>query len=211
MTLSIEKAIECGASRERETTNPVTLICVAGPTVTGETSRIPLECLENQSASVIGIMVFTVDKNRSATEILREIDPLMIAVGLAIASLAPGPAGEAGAVAAIAFDLKRRRWPGAFLSGVSMIPLFGYVPAAFKVALLVHLLDRRLKNLEAVLAGQQNSSDTASEVQQVLGKYQRSVPHWKITRGIRERLERIIVAGHRVTGEGSEVTAPSKR
>src|ERR1700681_2981516 len=49
-------------------------------------------------------------------EILADLDPLMIAIGLAFAASTPGPAGEAGAVAAISFDVSHRRWYGAALS-----------------------------------------------------------------------------------------------
>ena len=90
----------------------------------------------------MGAMRLKLDAKEPIEHILHDLDPLMIAIGLALASLAPGPAGEAGAVAAIVFDVKCRRWGGVILSAASMIPVVGYVPAIVKVALLVFLLNR---------------------------------------------------------------------
>lgn len=152
-------------------------------------------------------MRFDLDANEPIEHILRDLDPLMIAIGLALASLAPGPAGEAGAVAAIAFDIKRRRWDGVVLSAASMIPLVGYVPAVLKVCLLILLLNRRLKRVEAVLPEIEQSPESARKMRDVFGKYQRAIPAWKITRGLRKRLERIMVSGQRTLDAATEPTA----
>lgn len=133
--------------------------------------------------------------NESVEQILQDLDSQMVAIGLAIASLAPGPAGEVGAVAAIGFDFKRRRWDGAMLSAASMVPLVGYVPAFVKVALLIRLLNRRLQRVEAALPALQQSPESARRIQEILGKYQRGIPKWRITRGIRDRLDRIVTIG----------------
>ncbi|HEY4597749.1 MAG TPA: hypothetical protein VIJ02_15220, partial [Thermoanaerobaculia bacterium] len=69
-----------------------------------------------------------------AQHILRDLDGLLASTVLGLAALIPGPAGVSAAAAAMVFDLSRRYWIGALLSGLSMIPLVGYAPAAAKVA-----------------------------------------------------------------------------
>ena len=142
----------------------------------------------------------------SVEQILQDIDPQITAIGLAVASIAPGPAGEVGAVAAIAFDFKRRRWDGVILSAASMVPLVGYVPAFVKLALLIRLLNRRLRRLEAALPALQQSPGSAQRIEEVFGKYQRSIPKWRITRGIRDRLDRIVAIGQRAADEEAAAT-----
>lgn len=136
-------------------------------------------------------MAFRLRPDESIESILKDLDPLVIAIGLALASLAPGPAGEAGAIAAIAFDIRRKRWDGVLLSAASMIPIVGYVPAAAKVGYLVLLLHHRLRRVEASLTELAQSPEQARQLVEVFGKYQHSVPQWKITRRLRERLDRI--------------------
>ncbi|MGA2886717.1 MAG: hypothetical protein ABSE51_01595 [Terracidiphilus sp.] len=132
--------------------------------------------------------------NESFDYVLKDLDPLVIAIGLAVASLAPGPAGEAGAIAAIAFDTKRRRWDGVVLSAASMIPVVGYVPAVVKLGWLVFLLNQRLKRVESSLSDLTQSPEHALKILEIFGKYQRSIPKWKITRKLRERVDRIVAS-----------------
>ncbi len=121
-----------------------------------------------------------------------ELDPLMIATALALASLSPGPAGEAGAVAAIAYDIKCKRWYGVALSAVSMVPLFGYIPAIFKVGFLLFLLNRNLNALEAMLPELRESPEASLMVEGALGGYYRKIPDIWLTRRLRQRLGRIL-------------------
>ena len=125
-------------------------------------------------------------------QILIEVDPLMIAIGLAFAACAPGPAGEAGAVAAITFDVSRRRWYLVALSAASMIPLIGYIPALFKVGWLLSILSRRLKAIEDMLPEGNRSAEDVEMLRDSFGKYYRRLPKMNITRSIRSRLERIM-------------------
>jgi hypothetical protein len=125
-------------------------------------------------------------------EILSELDPLMIAIGLAFAASTPGPAGEAGAVAAISFDVSQRRWYGVALSAASMIPLVGYVPAFFKIGWLLFILNKRLKTIEDMLPELHQSAENVESLRNTFGKYYRRLPKIKITRTLRERLERIM-------------------
>jgi hypothetical protein len=143
----------------------------------------------------------------SVEQILQDLDPQMIAIGLALASLAPGPAGEAGAVAAIAFDVKRRRWDGVILSAASMVPLVGYLPALVKVTLLIFLLNRRLRRVEAALSELQQSPASVQKIREVFGKYRRGIPKWRITRGMRDRLDKIVTIGQRAADGEVEVTS----
>jgi hypothetical protein len=125
-------------------------------------------------------------------EILADLDPLMIAIGLAFAASTPGPAGEAGAVAAISFDVSHRRWYGAALSAASMIPVIGYLPAFFKVGWLLFLLNRRLKTIEDMLPELHRSPENVESLRETFGKYYRRLPKISITRTLRHRLEGIM-------------------
>ena len=133
-------------------------------------------------------------RGRSTTlrEILADLDPLMIAVGLAFAACTPGPAGEAGAVAAISFDVSRRRWYGVALSAASMIPVIGYLPGFFKIGWLLFILSRRLKTIEAMLPELHQSAENVESLRDSFGKYYRRLPKVKITRTLRTRLECIM-------------------
>jgi hypothetical protein len=125
-------------------------------------------------------------------ETLADLDRLMIAIGLALAASAPGPAGEAGAVAAISFDIARRRWGSAAFSVASMVPVVGYLPAFLKVAWLLFILDRRLKTLEEMLPELHRSIENVEALRDSFGKYYRRLPKMRITRTLRARLERIM-------------------
>jgi hypothetical protein len=148
------------------------------------------------SSEVAGLPVsFTVGRQgRSMTlrEILADLDPLMVAIGLAFAAGAPGPAGEAGAVAAISFDVSHRRWYGVALSAASMIPVIGYLPAFFKVGLLLFILNRRLKTIEDMLPELHRSAENVESLRDSFGKYYRCLPKMNITCTLRTRLECIM-------------------
>jgi hypothetical protein len=129
---------------------------------------------------------------QSLDSMIEEVDSLVVASALALASLTPGPAGQAAAVAAMAYDTKRKRWTGVALSAASMIPLAGYVPALFKVGMLIVQLDRRLKVLEARELEFHDSPESFAALVDCLGKYYRKLPNIWLTRPLRARLERIM-------------------
>lgn len=131
-------------------------------------------------------------RSESLPDILADLDPLLIATGLAFAAALPGPAGEAGAVAAIAVDLKQRRWYGVALSATSMIPVIGYGPAVLKIAWLLWLLNRRLKTLETMLPELHRTPEDLELLRNALDKYYRRLPRIRLTRPLRARLERIL-------------------
>jgi hypothetical protein len=116
----------------------------------------------------------------------------MIAIGLAFAASTPGPAGEAGAVAAISYDISQRRWYGVALSAASMIPVVGYLPAFFKIGWLLFILNRRLKTIEEMLPELHQSAENVESLRNTFGKYYRRLPKIGITRSLRQRLERIM-------------------
>lgn len=124
--------------------------------------------------------------------VVAELDPLMISIGLAIAASAPSLAGEAGAVAAISYDVARKRWHWAALSATSMLPVIGYVPAFLKVGLLVFVLNRRLKNLVAIAPKIHRSPEALRLVRSTLEKYYRQLPDIRVVRPIRKQLQIIM-------------------
>jgi hypothetical protein len=130
--------------------------------------------------------------NDPLEDLLAQLDPRMIAIGLACASLTPSVAGYAGAVAAIAFDAKHRQWYGAALSAASMIPLAGYAPGVFKVGWLLRLLDRDLMKLEEQIPVLHQSPDAVCRLRKAFDKYYRNLPETKITRPLRNRLAHIM-------------------
>jgi hypothetical protein len=143
-------------------------------------------------------------QSESLEVILTDLDPLLIAVGLAFAACMPGPAGEAGAVAAILFDVKQRRWWGVVLSAVSMVPVVGYLPAILKIVWLLWLLNRRLKTLEDMLPALHQSPEDVEALRNALEKYYRRLPRVRLTRSLRARLERIMAL------DESDLTADAK-
>ena len=128
----------------------------------------------------------------SIERVVTELDPLMISIGLAIAASAPSLAGEAGAVAAISYDVARKRWHWAALSATSMLPVIGYVPAFLKVGLLVLVLNRRLKNLVAIAPEIHRSPEALRMVRSTLEKYYRQLPNIRVIRPIRKQLQIIM-------------------
>ena len=140
--------------------------------------------------------------------LLNDLDPLMIALGLACASITPGPPGYVGAVAAIAFDAKHKQWRGLMLTAGSMIPIAGYLPGIFKVGWLLRTLDRHLEDLEAKLPVLHQSEESIASLRGALGKYHRNLPKIKPTQTLRDRLAHIMALDHQ-TDAAEETDATS--
>ena len=128
----------------------------------------------------------------SIGRVVAELDPLMISIGLALAASAPSLAGEAGAVAAISYDVARKKWHWAALSATSMLPVIGYVPAFLKVGMLVVILKRRLKNLVDIAPEIHRSPEALRLVRSTLEKYYRQLPNIRVVRPIRRQLQIIM-------------------
>jgi hypothetical protein len=128
----------------------------------------------------------------SIERVVTELDPLMISIGLAIAASASSLAGEAGAVAAISYDVARKKWLWAALSAISMLPAIGYLPAFLKVGLLVFILNRRLRSLVALAPEILRSPEALRFVRSTLEKYYRKLPNVRLVRPIRKQLQIIM-------------------
>jgi len=142
-----------------------------------------------------GIAAGEVDSGITPEELrvlLNDLDPLMIALGLACASITPGPPGYVGAIAAIAFDAKRKQWRGLALTAGSTIPIAGYLPGIVKVGWLLRTLDRHLKDLEAKLPVLHQSEESIASLRDALSKYHRRLPKIKPTQTLRDRLAHIM-------------------
>jgi hypothetical protein len=139
----------------------------------------------------------------SLDEFLAQLDPRMAAIGLACASLTPGLAGQAGAIAAVAFDAKRKEWYGVMLSAASIIPLVGYAPGVFKLGWLLRLLDRDLKRLDEQLPVLHQSPEAVSRLRMAFDKYYKSIPDIKVTHPLRNRLARIMALNGAVQADGT--------
>jgi hypothetical protein len=130
--------------------------------------------------------------SESVEHILAGLDSLFIAVGLALASCAPGPAGVTAAVAAVTYDVAHKRWYGVVLSAASMIPIVGYVPGLLKVGMLLFELNRRLKRLLVLTPEIHDSPEALQRVRSALGKYYSQFPKIRLVRPIRKQLEEIM-------------------
>ncbi len=104
-------------------------------------------------------------------EFLLRFDSLLKDAALSSASLLPGPAGVAAAGGAVAFDVSKRWWFAALLSGLSMIPLAGYLPAVAKVGWNAALVDRELRKIETALLEHEVSAVTAARIHQAVARY----------------------------------------
>lgn len=149
----------------------------------------------------------------SVERVVAELDPLMISIGLAIAASTPSLAGEAGAVAAISYDVARKKWHWAALSATSMLPVIGYVPAFLKVGLLVFVLKRRLSNLVDLAPEIHRSPETLRLVRSTLEKYYRQLPDIRVVRPIRKQLQIIMDLdnGGQLLGEPSQGSESTER
>jgi hypothetical protein len=155
------------------------------------------------------------DRLANLNTLLNDLDPLMIAIGLAFAACAPGPVGEAGAIAAISFDVLHRRWLGVACSAASMIPVIGYLPALFKVGWLFVLLSRRLRTIEAMLPELHGSPECVELLRNWFGRYYRHIPKMKLTHSLRVRMEGIMAvdtspASAQACDDSATVSLPPK-
>ena len=103
--------------------------------------------------------------------ITQVLDGMLASTVLSCASMLPGPAGISAAMATVTFDVTHRYWVGALLSGLSLIPLAGYLPGAMKIAWNVSLLSRKLDEIEILLPEIEQRPELLTKVQEVVGKY----------------------------------------
>jgi hypothetical protein len=125
---------------------------------------------------------------------LKKLDGLLASTVLSCASLVPGPAGIAAATAAVGFDVSRKHWVGATLSGLSMIPLAGYIPGVLKVVWNVIFLNAQLAIIESSLPAIIKSPALLAEVQEAVGKYAGKIFDSRLTATISSKLKTIMEA-----------------
>lgn len=136
--------------------------------------------------------------------ILKFLDGMFGSTVLSCAAMLPGLAGISAAIATVAFDLSHRYWIGALLSGLSTIPLAGYVPGALKIAWNVRMLNRQLDQIEALLPEIEQESQLLSRVQEIVGKHSVKLHKVPVAARLSAKLERIMNAKAR-----SNETLPS--
>jgi len=134
----------------------------------------------------------TISSTTLVNDLLKRLDTLLASTVLSLASLLPGPAGYAGAAGAIAFDASWRYWIGVILSGLSMIPVAGYLPAVVKVAILLLLVDRQLGKIEAFLPTIQESPELLARIHEVLGRYAGKLVKFRLAGSVRSKVQRIL-------------------
>jgi hypothetical protein len=125
-------------------------------------------------------------------QLLKNFDSLLVSTLFGCASLLPGPAGIAAATGAVGFDLSKRYWVGALLSGLSMIPLAGYLPGAAKVVWCVSLINKQLDAIEELLPELRPWPELIDRVKSSVGKFTSKLTEFKLTAPLCVRLKNIL-------------------
>jgi hypothetical protein len=99
------------------------------------------------------------------------LDNLFKSTTLALASMVPTLPGVIAACGALAYDFSHRLWFGGVLSGLSLIPIIGYLPGAGKVAWNLRLLDAELRTIEELLPRIQGSPELTGPLKDVIRSY----------------------------------------
>jgi hypothetical protein len=123
------------------------------------------------------------------------LDRLFKSTVLGTASLVPGVPGIVAACGAVAFDVSHQFWIGGLLSGLSMIPLVGYVPGAGKIAWTLCLLNDEIRALEELLPTIQSSSEVIDPIRAVIHRYYDKMAKINTTLPIMKRMRSILDAG----------------
>jgi hypothetical protein len=121
------------------------------------------------------------------------LDNLFKSTILALASMVPTMPGVIAACGALAYDFSHRLWFGGVLSGLSLIPVVGYLPGAGKVAWNLRLINAELRTIEELLPRIQGSPELTEPLKAVIrlyleriSKINRSLPIIKRLRAILE-------------------------
>jgi hypothetical protein len=99
------------------------------------------------------------------------LDNLFKSTTLAFASMVPTVPGVVAACGALAYDFSHRLWFGGVLSGLSLIPVIGYLPGAGKIAWNLRLLDAELRTIEELLPRIQGSPELTGPLKTVIQAY----------------------------------------
>jgi hypothetical protein len=101
----------------------------------------------------------------------RYLDSLCKSTVLALASMIPALPGIMAACGAVAYDFSQRLWIGGILSGLSMIPLAGYLPGAGKIWWNLMLIGAELRAVEDLLLETNPSPELAAPLVAVIRTY----------------------------------------
>jgi hypothetical protein len=123
---------------------------------------------------------------------LKKLDALFTSTVMSVASMIPGFAGIAAAGATVGFDLSKRFWIGAILSGSSMIPLVGYLPGGVKIAWNIKRIDRELQRIEGFLPEIEECPSLLSKVGKETSKYYEGIRRIPFAKPLSSKLLRII-------------------
>jgi hypothetical protein len=85
--------------------------------------------------------------------------------------MVPAIPGIIATCGAVAYDLSHRLWLGGVLSGLSMIPIAGYLPGAGKIAWNMRLIDDELRTIEELLPRIQASPELTEPLYAVIRTY----------------------------------------
>ncbi len=99
------------------------------------------------------------------------LDNLFKSTILAFASMVPTMPGVIAACGSVAYDFSNRLWFGGVLSGLSLIPVVGYLPGAGKIAWNLRLIDVELRTIEELLPRIQGTPELAGPLKAVIRSY----------------------------------------
>jgi hypothetical protein len=123
---------------------------------------------------------------------LKNLDALLASTVMSVASMIPGFAGIAAAGATVGFDLSKRFWIGALLSGSSMIPLVGYLPGGVKIAWNIKRIDLEIQRVEGFLPEIEKHPSLRSKLEKEASKYYEGIRRIPFAKPLSSRLLRII-------------------
>ena len=108
--------------------------------------------------------------------------------------MVPSIPGILGACAAVTYDATHELWLGAVLSGLSVIPLAGYLPGAGKIVWNFRLIDSELRALEDILPRIHETPGLIEPVRTVIRTYFEQITKINSSLPVMKRLQAIMDA-----------------
>jgi hypothetical protein len=105
----------------------------------------------------------------------------------------------------LAYDFSHRLWFGGVLSGLSLIPVVGYLPGAGKVAWNLRLVDAELRTIEELLPRIQGSPEVTGPLKAVIRSYLERISKINRSLPIIKRLR--VILDDAPASEGRDVSA----
>lgn len=106
--------------------------------------------------------------------------------------MVPTLPGVIAACGSVAYDFSNRLWVGGVLSGLSLIPVVGYLPGAGKITWNLRLIDAELRTIEELLPRIQGSPELAGPLKAVIRLYLGRISKISRTLSINKRLRAIL-------------------